>query len=83
MLSLRIWPPQSWSVFMIPIHTNNDCEGWHRRINHAAMKHQLSFYLLIQLLHKKAQNVNIQVALVSNKLLNPKEEISTAARQNF
>jgi hypothetical protein len=36
------WPHNTWSVFMNPIRTNNDAEGWHRRINHAAAKCQLS-----------------------------------------
>ena len=28
-----IWPPASWSVFNRSVRTNNDCEGWHRRLN--------------------------------------------------
>jgi hypothetical protein len=28
-----VWPVHSWSVYMHPIRTNNDVEGWHRRLN--------------------------------------------------
>ena len=27
------WPPEAWSIFMQPIPTNNDLDGWHRRLN--------------------------------------------------
>lgn len=32
-LQSTIWTVDSWSVFMQPIRTNNDVEGWHRRLN--------------------------------------------------
>ncbi|VDI30203.1 Hypothetical predicted protein [Mytilus galloprovincialis] len=28
-----VWPVESWTVFSQPTRTNNDVEGWHRRIN--------------------------------------------------
>ncbi|KAK4301510.1 hypothetical protein Pmani_026288 [Petrolisthes manimaculis] len=28
-----MWPPESWSVFNRSVRTNNDTEGWHRRLN--------------------------------------------------
>ena len=31
-----VWPPESWSVFMQWICTNNDVEGWHNRLNRNA-----------------------------------------------
>ena len=31
------WPPSSWSVFMQAVRTNNDVEGWHRRLNKRAV----------------------------------------------
>ena len=27
-------PPSGWSVFGQSVRTNNDCEGWHYRLNH-------------------------------------------------
>ena len=62
------WPPAAWTVFRQSIRTNNDVEGWHRRINHRGHE-QLPFYTLIRLLHREACIVNIQVRLVSEKKL--------------
>ena len=59
----------SRSVFGHYTWTNNDVEGWHFRMNEKAKKGQLPFYMLICLLFEEAQQVNIQVCLVSqNKL---------------
>jgi len=42
-----MWPPSTWSVFQC---SNNDVEGWHRRLNQKASCGQLNLYLLLQLL---------------------------------
>ena len=58
------WPPSSWSVFMEPIRTNNNCEGWHRRLHHKAKKTQL-----INVLFQEAQHVTLQISLLSQDKL--------------
>ena len=58
------FPPVSWSVFRRTIRTNNDAEGWHRRLNYRAQKGSLPFYLLVQLLRKEAALVTTEVTLV-------------------
>jgi hypothetical protein len=30
----QLFPPRGWSVFGQSVRTNNDCEGWHYRLNH-------------------------------------------------
>ena len=35
-LHSSIWPVESWSVLNRSICTNNDVEGWHRRLNQRA-----------------------------------------------
>ena len=57
--------PARWSVYMQDIRTNNDLEGWHRRLNNHARRGQIQFYLLVELLHREARFVNIQTRLVS------------------
>ena len=52
-------------VFGQTVRTNNDCEGWHHRINRRAKKGNLQFYLLIVLLYKEASVLPIQVKMVS------------------
>lgn len=32
-ITSTIWPIPSWSVYNKTIRTNNDCEGWHSRMN--------------------------------------------------
>ena len=50
---------------MEEIRTNNDLEGWHRRLNKNAKRGQIQFYLLLELLNKEASFVTIQSRLVS------------------
>ena len=65
-ISSSMWPPSSCSVFMLPIRTNNDVEGWHNSLNRRANNRiHLPFYLLVELLHQEARLVRIQIKLVS------------------
>ncbi len=65
-------PPVSdvkeWSVFMVPIQTNNDVEGWHRRLN-GRTHGRPTLYAFIQMLYKESQYVSVQVWLVSDQKL--------------
>ena len=62
----RTWPPQTWSVFMQPVRTNNDVEGWHNSLNRRASgRCQLPFYMLVNLLHREAKLTAIKIRLVS------------------
>ena len=63
------WPPTTWSCFMSSVRTNNDVEGWHRRINFRAHGLSLGFYALLELLYQEARLVVIQAKLVSEKKL--------------
>lgn len=64
-ITSSLWPVEAWSVYKEPIRTNNDVEGWHRRINSRAAKSQLPFYMLITLLHNEAVWLTVQVNLLS------------------
>ena len=59
-----LWSPEDWTVFGQAIRTNNDCEGWHRRINGKCGKSSVPFYLLVPLLHREAKLVSINERLV-------------------
>ena len=54
---------------MQAVRTNNDVEGWHRRLNVQARRGSLPFYMLVQLLHKEADMVELQVQMVSDRRL--------------
>lgn len=63
------YPPESWTVFNQAVRTNNDCEGWHGMINRHAKRPNLTFYLMVKVLHEQSQLVDLQVRLLSeNKL---------------
>ena len=51
------------------MRTNNDAEGWHHSLNSDARGQALNLYLLIQLLHKEASLLPIQIKLVQQKKL--------------
>ncbi|CAH3133416.1 unnamed protein product [Pocillopora meandrina] len=62
-----MWPQSCWSLFMLPIRTNNDIEAWHHGLNSRANNRvHLPFYLLVELLLQKARLVSIQIRLVSD-----------------
>ena len=63
------WSPSDWSVFMRSVRTNNDVEGWHRRINGRAGRHTVQFYNVVKLLHAESRFVQIQVKLVKEARL--------------
>ena len=65
-IASRLWPPRAWSVFNQHIRTNNDCEGWHNRLNQKAKGSGLNLYLLIQLLYMEAKIAAINVRLLSD-----------------
>jgi hypothetical protein len=64
-----IWPPAAWSVFNRSVRTNNDTEGWHRRLNSIIHRHNLPFYQLIDILHKESAIVETQLQFVTDEKL--------------
>ena len=61
-----VWPIESWCVFKRTVCTNNDCEGWHRRLNNLAPGQSgLNLYFLIQILYRETRFINGQVRFVS------------------
>ena len=49
-----VWPVEAVSVYRQHVRTNNDVEGWHRRLNHQARRANLPFYVLVRLLYAEA-----------------------------
>lgn len=59
-----LWSPNEWTVFGQSIRTNNDLEGYHRRLNGSAGNSHIPFYVLVPLLYKESSYVDVQVRLV-------------------
>jgi len=55
-----VWSPESWSQSQRNVHTNNDCEGWHRKLNKKIHRPNLPFYQLITDLYNEAELIETQ-----------------------
>lgn len=64
-LQSPFWTIREWCMYGQPVRTNNDVEGWHRRLN-GKTGASPPFYVLLDLLYKEGNEVNIQVALVTD-----------------
>lgn len=53
------WSPRDWSVYGQNIRTNNDVEGYHRRLHGKAGGAHIPIYVLIPVLRREAEHVNI------------------------
>ena len=56
-LSHSIWSINDVNVYDRPIRTNNDAEGYHRRLNSKAGRNSLQFYVLVRLLQDESKQV--------------------------
>ncbi|XP_069114505.1 uncharacterized protein [Argopecten irradians] len=65
----QTFPIQSWNVFGVSTRTNNDCEGWHRRLSHTARDTTPPFYVLVPLLHEEAKKLPLQKQMVEEGAL--------------
>ncbi|XP_028418951.1 uncharacterized protein LOC114544551 [Dendronephthya gigantea] len=73
----ELWEPETWCVFNQAVRTNNDVEGWHGMLNRHAKRGNLTFYLMVRLLHEQAKLVDMQVRLVSD------EKLKRRQRKNY
>ena len=62
----RLWPAKSLTAFQSSVHTNNDVEGWHNRLNRQTCTGKLD---LAPILYKEATFVMVQSVLVSEEHL--------------
>ena len=82
LISSQTFPPQTWSVFMEAVRTNNDLEGWHNGLNRPAKgSSQLPLCIFIKVLHREASLVNMQIRLVSDKKLKRHQRSASRAMQ--
>ena len=76
----NLWTPAAWSVYKLPIRTNNDLEGWHKRLNGRG-KANMNMFLLVELLHQEASIVITQVKLVSDGKLTRSQRKSSRSTE--
>ncbi|XP_050393325.1 uncharacterized protein LOC126811503 isoform X3 [Patella vulgata] len=65
-ISSRLFPIEDWCVFMLPVRTNNDVEGWHNRLNSRVnARGPVPFYLLICALFSEATKIPLDLTMMS------------------
>ena len=64
-MSDTMWfPAADWCIYKRAIRTNNDIEEWHYRLNTRAHHSNISFYILVSLLHTESRLFPIQHQLI-------------------
>ena len=80
-ITSSVWAPESWSVYNRVVRTNNDVEGWHRRLNSKIHRHHLPFYQLVKVLFDESTLLPLQAQLVSDRKLTRHQRTSTIKQQ--
>ena len=81
-MSVAKWSPADWRIYKRAIRTNNDVlEGWHNRLNTKAHYSNISFYILVSLLHTESRLVPIQQQLIYEDKLHKFQKKQTLAFQ--
>lgn len=62
-------PPSTWSTFKRFIRTNNDVEGWHRKLNSALDEDHPNMYKLIERIVLETADLPLQIRLVAQEKL--------------
>ena len=68
-LDSPVWTLEEINVYLQPIRTCNDVEGWHNRLKVKSGRSNLQMYLLIDSLKQEADNVEVTLKLVSRNCL--------------
>ncbi|XP_061165056.1 uncharacterized protein LOC133174030 [Saccostrea echinata] len=79
----NVFPIPSWNVYRKETRTNNDCEGWHRRLNHNAKESTPPMYLLIPILHSEAEKLPLQKQMVEEGSLHRLQRRDVRERQRL
>ncbi|KAJ8298556.1 hypothetical protein KUTeg_023899 [Tegillarca granosa] len=77
------FPIPTWNVFQVADRTNNDLEGWHRRVNHHARDSTPPFYVLIPLFHEEATKLSLQRAMLAESEVRDRQTLYNTLWQRF
>ena len=64
-----VWAVENWCGYRRLVRTNNDTEGWHRRLNQRSGRENLPLYVLLELLLKESKLVDLTLQLVAEHRL--------------
>ena len=66
-LQSTVWSPRNISVYHRLVRTNNDSEGYHRRLNGICREDHPPFYKLREILYNEVKLISRTAKLVSNQ----------------
>lgn len=75
------WTPKDWVVFGVWTRTNNDLEGWHRRLNAMFANPHPNLYQCIGVLFSEAKTAKFQVSMVAHGAMSKSSTTLTVRRQ--
>ncbi|XP_056021999.1 uncharacterized protein LOC130054920 [Ostrea edulis] len=75
------FPIPSWNVYKKDTRTNNDCKGWHRRLNNCAMESTPPFYILVPMLYSEVEKLPLQRQMVAEGSLQRLQRKEVRERQ--
>ena len=64
-----VWKPRNICAYKRLVRTNNDCEGYHRRLN-SRLGEKPPIYKLIEFLHREAKVVDVTCKILTSKHVN-------------
>ena len=79
--SSSVWKPQDISAYQRLVRTNNDLEGYPRRLNARINKDHPSVFSLLEVLYKESQLVNLTAKLVTSNTVKMQRQRKTQERQ--
>ena len=82
-ITSSIWPPYRWSVYMVPIRTNNEAEGYHSGMQVAlGHKDHVNLYILIDVFREDALDIPCSVELMSQQKLTARHRAENESFQS-
>ena len=64
-----VWKPRNICAYKRLVRTNNDCEGYHRRLN-SRVGEKPQIYKLIEFLYREAKLVDVTCKILTSKHVN-------------
>ena len=79
--SSSVWKPANLCSYQRLVRTNNDVEGYHRRLNQRCVTAHPSIYKLLEVIHSEARLVELTAKLISSNAVGMTRSKKTTEKQ--
>ena len=76
-----VWKPANLCSYQRLVRTNNDVEGYHRRLNQRCVTAHPSIYKLLEVIHSEARLVELTAKLISSNAVGMTRSKKTTEKQ--